>query len=247
MKKQRGTNCFFCVVLLWGLLSAAAEGQGGGGQCLRVELDGAVTAGSAWSAAIGGGWTLRLVPIAPGKQGYTGWDVAVERASAAGYPDAVLLATAPYLSMNEREIGTTYGLRAQDAIGWNPRSFRFLTDPRDFAEARGLFLRHSPEWGAGRRSVEGERAAARLMELSRGAAGGQLEIVDARLVEGTGDAVSYARNWALQAARTPHTSEKGAPAPQGALRSMRFRVRLWLPEGWSLPSPLAGRRDNCQR
>jgi hypothetical protein len=44
-----------------------------------------------------------------------------------------------YNSINEREIGTTFVLRAQDAIGWNPRSFRFLLNPADFRYAQQLF------------------------------------------------------------------------------------------------------------
>ena len=70
---------------------------------------------------------------------YSGWDLVVDREPAAGFPDALLLATLPYNSINEREIGTTFGLRAQDAIGWNPRSFRFIVTPSDFREAQQLF------------------------------------------------------------------------------------------------------------
>lgn len=231
-------------LMLWGALwgaVAAARAQ----SCEKLVLTGAVEAGAAWQQPIGGGWQLRLVPVVPGKESYTGWDLVVDRLPATGYPDALLLATPPYLSMNEREIGTTYGLRAQDAIGWNPRSFRFLVDAKQFAEARGLFLRYSPEWRAGRHSAASDAAAARLMALSQRAASGQFEILDARLVEGTGDAALYARNWALQAARTAHESEKGAPTPHGALRALRFRWTLWLPAGWPLPPGVHGTLTEC--
>lgn len=229
-------------LMLWGALwGAVAAAQ----RCQKVELTGAVEAGAAWQQPIGGGWQLRLVPIAPGRESYTGWDLVVDRQPATGYPDALLLATPPYLSMNEREIGTTYGLRAQDAIGWNPRSFRFLVDAKQFAEARELFLRSSPEWRAGRHSAASDAAAARLMALSQRAASGQFEILDARLVEGTGDAALYARNWALQAARTAHESEKGLPTPRGALRSLRFRWTLWLPESWTLPAGVRSAPAGC--
>ena len=108
--------------------------------CTRVELTGKVNAGQEWKASLGEGWVLRVVPIAPGSAGYTGWDLVVDRDPPAGFPDALLLATPPYNSINEREVGTTYGLRAQDAIGWNPRSFRFLINPADFLQGQKLFL-----------------------------------------------------------------------------------------------------------
>lgn len=244
MKKRSGKMAALLALVLMGA-TAIAQGQNRGG-CRRVDLTGEVSAGNGWQAAIGGGWVLRLVPIAPGKSGFTGWDLAVDRAPALGYPDALLLATPPYLSMNEREIGTTYGLRAQDAIGWNPRSFRFLIDERNFREARQLFSRFSPEWSSGKQTAEGGKAAARLMELSRGAAVGQLQILDARLSEGTGDAVSYARNWAIQAARIPHTALGGASTPRGSLGWIRFRATLWLPALWKAPAGLASSAVSCQ-
>jgi len=90
---------------------------------------------------IGKGWVFRVLPIAPSGKGYTGWDLVVDRADAkdAGYPDALLLATPPYGSLNEREIGTTFGLRAQDAIAWGPRRFHFFTDLKDLRRGRELY------------------------------------------------------------------------------------------------------------
>ena len=88
--------------------------------------------------ALGQGWTFRVLPIPPLAAGYSGWDLVVDRDPPAGYPDALPLATLPYNSINEREVGTTFGLRAQDAAGWNPRSFRF-TDPAEFRKAQQWF------------------------------------------------------------------------------------------------------------
>jgi len=99
--------------------------------CRKVELTGEVSAGQEWSAAVGEGWIFRVVPIAASGKGYTGWDLVMDRAGGdravgGGYPDALLLATPPYGSLNEREIGTTFGMRAQDSIAWTPRRFRFF-------------------------------------------------------------------------------------------------------------------------
>jgi hypothetical protein len=212
--------------------------------CQRAELAGEVGAGQSWTAAIGGGWVLRLLPIAPGSAGYTGWDVVVDREPGAGYPDALLLASPPYGSITEREIGTTFGLRAQDAIGWNPRSFRFLTDPAALREGQQLF----PLVAQGQKTAESEKAARRLMELAAHASAGQLRIVDARLTAGVADAAPFAENWAIQAARTQHTTlppPEGKSSARGSLEWMRFKVTLWLPSGWKTPSGMASRRGLC--
>src|SRR6202035_570027 len=108
--------------------------------CKKVVLAGEVNAGQTWQTALGQEWVFRILPVPPGQAGYSGWDLAVDREPPAGYPDALLLATLPYNSINEREIGTTYGLRAQDAIGWNPRSFHFMIDAAAFREGRQVYL-----------------------------------------------------------------------------------------------------------
>lgn len=228
-----------CAVLLaWACLPAAA----GEAACRTLILTGQIDAGREWRAPIGQGWVLRLVPLT---SGYTGWDLVVDRLPAAGYPDALLLASPPYGSINEREIGTSFGLRAQDAIGWNPRSFHFLTDPAALREAQQLL----PLVASGARSVQAQQAAARLMALAGHAAFGQLRIEDARLTPGVADAKPYAEAWAGQAARMAHTE---VPAPggkataQGALDWMRFSVTLWLPEGWKSPAGARSIAAPCQ-
>ena len=128
--------------MAWTILALAA---GEAWRFRRAELpedrdSGEVSAGQEWKADFGQGWVFRLLPIDTsswaGKAGYSGWDLVVDREQPAGYPDALLVATPPYNSINEREVGTTFGLRAQDAIGWNPRSFRFLTNAAASGRAR---------------------------------------------------------------------------------------------------------------
>lgn len=217
--------------------------------CQRVELQGEVGAGQEWKTPFGEGWIFRVLPIAPSSAGYTGWDLAVDRESPAGYPDALLLATLPYNSINEREIGTTFGLRAQDALGWNPRSFRFLNDPRNFREAHWLYLRlfHSPKDA----TAEGEKASmARLLELERQSSIGQFRILDARLVPGTADPKPFAQEWAIAFSRNQHQTEPVPPAqasPEGKLSWMRFAVTLWLPSGWKFPSGTKPVRAACPK
>jgi hypothetical protein len=204
--------------------------------CRQVVLDGDVSAGHEWKAPIGEGWVFRAVPIPPMQAGYTGWDLVVDREQPAGFPDALYLATPPYRSINEREIGTTYSLRAQDAFGWNPRSFRFLIDPRTFREAQQIYL--SRLNGNQAPASRDDPAMARLLDLQAQAAQGELHILDAHLIPGVADPAPFAQRWAMAAARMQHEVEPsatGVPAARGALLWMRFTVTLRLPSGWKLP------------
>ena len=216
--------------------------QGLTAQCRLVTLSGEVHSGQSWSQPIGQGWLVRLVPVG---HGYSGWDIAIEPASAAGYPDALLVATPPYGSINEREIGTSYGVRAQDAIGWNPRSFRFLTDHAALTQARLLYA----QVVSGADSAQGRSAAATLLALAAKAASGRITLLDASITPGTADPAPFAQAWALQAARMRHTelpAPDGRPSRSGALASIRFRIALRMPANWPTPASLPVRNGNCK-
>ena len=119
--------------------------------CQKIVLWGEVSAGQEWKAGFGQGWVFRVLPIdsaktPPGQASYSGWDLVVDREQPAGFPDALLMATPPYESINEREVGTTFGLRAQDSIGWNPRSFRFLTESCGVSRKPATVPAYEPEW-----------------------------------------------------------------------------------------------------
>jgi hypothetical protein len=217
--------------------------------CQRVEIQGEVNTGEEWKAAVGQGWVLRLLPIGPPSAGYSGWDIAIDRDRPAGYPDSLLVATLPYDSINEREIGTTFGLRAQDAIGWNPRSFRFLTEPEQFRQAQQWFRQLAGERAqSGASKTQSSEVAQRLLKLASNASSGQLRILDARLVPGIADAPPFAQSWALAFSRTPHqiVAATGNAKPRGELRWMRFTVTLWLPRGWQFPFGTKWVRSDCR-
>jgi hypothetical protein len=177
----------FCNAAIWACVAEVKEGQ-------------------EWSVAIGEGWIFRLVPIQPSGRGYSGWDLVVNRVEDGGYPDALLVGTPPYGSLNEREIGTTYGLRAQDAIAWNPRRFHFLTSAKSWQRARELFREvvSNP-------SGEGAGAATRellgMVSDPSQSVRGQFSLLDARLIPGAGDPPAYARQWAANLSQVPHTIE----------------------------------------
>jgi hypothetical protein len=207
--------------------------------CSKLVVEGEVTAGHEWKAPIGQEWIFRFVPVTPGQAGYSGWDLVVDRTEPAGFPDALYLATPPFGSINEREIATTFGLRAQDAIGWNPRTFRFLTDLKSFRDAQQAYAAAS----------SGDaKAMSRLLELQKTAASGELRILDAHLVPGTADPAPFAQQWALAASRTPHqveTASNNHGIPRGELRSIRFRLTLWLPQKWVFPPGAHPTRAAC--
>jgi hypothetical protein len=231
--------------------------------CRKIVLRGEVAEKQQWRAAIGEGWAFRLVPIAgvPDRtslaagHGYSGWDLVIDREQGGAYPDALLLATPPYGSVNEREVGTTYGLRAQDAIAWTPRKFRFLTAVAQWQRARKLYAAVMPgtENGAGKDNQASAAASNALLAMT-GAPSvgrGEFSVLDARLVAGAADPPAYARQWTARLASVPHSIEQRADQagdtapPLGELRWIRFATTLVLPPGWKLPPGMAAEQANC--
>jgi hypothetical protein len=222
--------------------------------CARVEFTGMVNTGEEWKTSLGEGWVFRVLPIVPGSAGYTGWDLVVDRDPPAGYPDALLLATPPYNTLNDREIGTTFGLRAQDAISWNPRSFHFLTNPAAFKEGQNLFLELSRRLSGGATKAGDNASVAQLTgqlnDLRAGAAAGELRILDAGIAPGIADPAPIAQHWAQEAAYQSYmlVPESGSvPSPRGELAWIRFSITLWLPSGWKLPPNVDSSPARCPR
>jgi hypothetical protein len=252
MKKStwRSRRALLTIAELAFLVSVCNAAATSAHTCRRVELEGEVSAGQEWKMALGQGWSFRVLPIAPVAQGYSGWDLAVDRDPPAGYPDALLLATLPYNSINEREVGTTFGLRAQDAIGWNPRSFRFLTDPAAFRQAQRWFRQVAalPQGVPAASNPATADTVQHLLQLEDGASSGQFRILNARIVPGTADPQPFAQAWALAFMRTQHQIEPvaaGQASPQGKLVWMRFALTLWFPSNWNFPAEIHSMRASC--
>jgi hypothetical protein len=217
--------------------------------CRKIVLTGEVSAGNEWKTGFGEGWVFRVLPIPREKAaaGVGGWDLVVDRQDPAGFPDALLVANPPYNLINSREVGTSFGLRAQDAIGWNPRHFHFMTNKGAFRQAQKLYLylNHNGELGGntkgsarGRKQKALERTMQRFEKLARESSPGEFHILDARLTPGAAKAQPYAANWAFQSASTPHTDEVpagGTATPLGSLQWMQFSVTLWVPGSWRAP------------
>lgn len=261
--RTRSADCLLACSLLCSWTAAHAQKQPAR-LCQQLVLEGQAQQGFEWHASIGhpagsGGnaaiWLIRLVPEGAGMLGGVidmhslskGWDLAISPASNQDYPDALLLATPPYASINPREIATTYSLRAQDAITWSPRQFHFFTTAADLARARQLYQTLlDPKSDAMTRRL----TSAQLLDFSTTApalASGRMEILDAHLVSGTADPAPFAAQWASSITHIPHTFDPnaGKSSPRGELHSLRFRITISLPQGWKAPSGLQAVPAKC--
>ncbi len=189
--------------------------------CRQMVLEGEVVAGQGYFQPLGNGLALYLQPIA------SGWIVRVVPAvGPRGDVDYAELATPPYRSVTPLSISTDFAFRAQDAVGWNPRRFRFAADRASFDRLESAY-RQLPPAGS-----DVPAAAARVLaaESVRGLSA-ELRILDARLVPGTANQWQGAAAVASHFASTAHTL---VPVPDaqatalGSLRWIRFRVRVDL-------------------
>ena len=132
--------------------------------------------------------------------------------------DAAELANPPYRSPTPILISTDFAFRAQDAIAWNPRAFRYLkTEAQvDAAEAAYQATLHDPAHPA---------AGAALYPLLAHAGEALLTIVDAEIAGGTANQTAGAAAVASHFAETAHTERADVPAtPRGAILRLRFRA-----------------------
>lgn len=214
------------VVLVLGL-SAAGFGQGvvkaKPGACRRMVVEGEVEAGKGFERVIGGGLKVGLEPIA------AGWAVRVVPASGPrGAHDAAELASPPYRSLSPLIVSTGLGFRAQDALGWNPRRFRYAANPAEYA---GLLRLYDRVTSSSTPTAADETELGRLVAA---APEGTLEILDARLIPGTADQVEAANAVASHFATTAHQIDQpadGKGSELGRLEWMRFRFLLDVPTG----------------
>src|SRR5580700_4257051 len=140
--------------------------------CKAAIVEGEVNAGQPYSQAIGGGLRLYFQPLS------SGWIVRVLPSSGpAGEHDYAELATPPYQSVTPLAISTDFAFRAQDAIGWNPRRFRFATSAASFHRLEQAYLRFEAGGAAPSADVQAELAR-QIAQTSEAT----LTILDSRLV-----------------------------------------------------------------
>lgn len=221
--------------LLLSPVGAAAAAQRG--SCMTGIIEGSAHAGEGFEKRIGNGLEVLLEPLR------SGWILRVVPANGLrGAHDYAELATPPYQSVSPLLLSTDYSFRAQDAVGWNPRKFRFAPDQRSFAAMAAAYARFE----ADPKSVATMDGLSRLVAE---APEGTLEILEAHLVAGTGDqgrmAAAVASHWST----TPHTLEQlgaGGPSPLGRLTWVRFRIALILPASFRADRGLSTLRASCK-
>jgi len=205
-----------------------------GGDCLQAVIEGDVKAGQGFEQEFAPGLKFLLEPLAQG----SGWIVRVlPVGQPRGAHDFAELATPPYRSVTPLAVSTDFAFRAQDAVGWNPRRFRYA---QDAAAARRLEALYP--------GVVANDAAAstRAAELTNEQPEGVLQILNAVIVPGTANQWQMAATVALHFENTPHEVEQGAqPSLLGKLDELQFRVKLDLEPGVRAAKGVAEEKIAC--
>ena len=195
----------------------------GMGVCRRMVFEGEAKFGKGFERSIGGGLRWMLEPIA------SGWIVRVLPTwGPRGAHDYAELATPPYqmppnFSVSPLLVGTDFSFRSQDAVGWNPRRFRYAQDAGVARRLEALYA-----------GVVANDAAAstKTAELATEQPEGELQILNIVMVPGTANQWQMAAAVALHFENTPHEVEQAAqPTPLGKLEELEFRVKLELTSG----------------
>ena len=195
-------------------------------------------AGEYFVRPIGNGLEVMLEPLA------SGWILRVLPAvGPRGQHDYAELATPPYRSVSPLLISTDFSFRAQDAVAWNPRQFRFATEPNQFKVlllAYEAYTRTTPP-------APGDEA--KLLTLVGGAPGqGIFEILDAHFAPGLANQAKMAAAVASHLETTPHSVEQvasGNGSPLGKVTWLRFRIRLESTENFRPAPGVILKHESC--
>lgn len=203
-------------VLSLGILLAAPLGWAQKPACARAVAEGEVAAGQKFERSFAPGLTFLLEPIA------SGWIVRVLGEGPRQPHDYAELATPPYGGMTPLAVSTDFSFRAQDAIAWNPRRFRYAANAARFQRLLGLY---APASAGEAQAVE------RLTGIVVQQPEATLTVLEARIVPGTNDIGRMAATVAQHLGSTPHMIEAAGGTPLGRVTWMRFRIELELPSG----------------
>ena len=193
--------------------------------CRTAVIEGELNAGQPFSQPIGGGLKVYFQAIP------SGWILRVVPASGPmGDHDYAELATPPYQSVTPLAISTDFAFRAQDAIGWNPRRFRFATSAASFRSLEQVYLRFIAAGLTPPDALQAELAH-QIAQTSEAT----FTIVDSRLVPGNADQWKMAAAVAEHFTSTAHTLVQepgGATSLLGRIVWLRFRLELDVPPGF---------------
>ena len=197
--------------------------------CRQAVLEGELEAGKPYSHPLGNGLRLYFEPIA------SGWITRVlPLAGPLPAHDYAELATPPYQSVTPLSLSTDFAFRAQDAVGWNPRRFRFAASPAAFHALESAYSAYMSALSRPPGYVQPG-----LAEQIARAPEATLTILDARLTPGTADQWFIAASVASHFLTTAHTlvpPPDGVSTPLGRLLWLRFRLGFEVPSGF-VPAP----------
>jgi hypothetical protein len=216
-----------CLATWTGSASGHAVSPPRRGDCRYGVIAGEVNAGEGFERPIGNGLKIFLEPLR------SGWLLRVLPSEGPrGEHDYAELATLPYRSVSPLLVSTDFSFRAQDAVAWNPRRFRFVADEPSFTALLAAYQQYQKVSQAGLTANRDAKAAeSRLVSLAARTAEGELTIVDAHLEEGIGNEGRMASAVALHpnlAATEAEQPSSGRVTPLGQLNWIRFRIRLAL-------------------
>ena len=206
-----------------GAVRPKAAGAGVQSRCRSAVVEAEVRAGAGFRGSFGAGLDVMLEPIA------SGWAVrVVPTHGARPAVDYAEIATPPYRSVSPLLLSTDFSFRAQDAVGWNPRRFRYAGTGQAYGRLEDVYRRVTRVPAA---SPADEAELGRLVAMQPAAV---IEILDASIVPGTADPTRAAALVSTHFGTTAHTTERpenGRVTPLGRIGWMRVRVRLELPPG----------------
>ena len=247
--RARRVACIAGVMLAMGTgaldkASAVSRKTAEPGVCRRGVIEGEVRAGESYARPIGGGLMVQLEALSWG----SGWALGVlpvtgmPKNRPAGVENYAQLATPPYSAVNPLLLSTDFSFRAQDAVAWNPRRFRYAADTAEFGRLEGAYERYL------RASPPTADAESELATLVSKQPEGTLQILDARLVPGTANQAGTASLVASHFNTTAHTVEEpagGKGLPLGKLAWVRFRINLQLPRGFDPDKGIKVESGSC--
>lgn len=190
------------------------------GDCRQALFEGDVKAGQIFEQEFAPGLKFLMEPLPQG----SGWEARVVAVGQVrGAHDFAELATPPYRSVTPLAVSTDFAFRSQDAVGWNPRRFRYAQDAATAHRLEGLYA------GVIANDVAASTKAA---ELANEQPEGVLQILNAVIVPGTANQWQMAAAVALHFENTPHEVVQGAQSSAlGKLKEVQFRVKLDLEPG----------------
>jgi hypothetical protein len=206
--------------------------------CRTAVLEGELNAGQPFSQLIGGGLKVYFQPL------LSGWILRIVPATGpVGAHDYAELATPPYQSVTPLAISTDFAFRAQDAIGWNPRRFRFATSSAMFRSLEQVYVRFIAAGLTPPDNLQAELEH-QIAQTSEAA----FTILDSRLVPGDADQWKMAAAVAEHFGTTAHTvvqDNGGASSPLGRILWLRFRLELDIPSGFAVNPALHLQARSC--